>query len=894
MASFTDIIPQFNPYVQQLPVEAMVQVGMAKQQMYEQNVTKIQSEIDKIAGLDVYRPVEKKYLQSKLDQLHGKLTLLAGGDFSNFQLANSAGGMAKQIGSDKYVQNAVSSTQKIRKGASDMEAARKSGKSSPENEWWWGNQVSKWYNDSNIENSFSGNFVEYRDVDKKLRDLAEKIKEVDNSVDIPYKRDNAGNTLYYKRDSKGNVSVSTDPNSGGVAQIDDAMLRIKTKGKPAQKILDNFYTSLDENDKQQLMITGNYHYRNANKDTFKSDISNVYREKERMLSDYVVNLSVKLKTDTGLSDAEKKQIETTLTNLNNKLKNGDLKKEEQAELSRIDKITDIDGYKYQLYTQKYLTNLAKDISYQSVQQEYLDNPYAQMDMKKRELQFQYDKARQEHQEWSADYALKLRIHEWEKTKYTAESLKNLPVVLPGQIRTDVAAPTLAGLDGEIKALETQIKGINSQYGALLFPNLSGKSKIDANGRVIEKSPRERALDELLAKYNQNPKSITDNAQREYLDKVRGYQVEVLQKSNLFKSINDGSKVFDEQLSEYFKTKSGVNFKDGRQLYSAQQLYDVGISYSKYYKPAQATAAPSMGIGGLGVAPSSGVAAFDTKAFLAEHRGKSTEPIAVAFVKKYRGESLTDTEKALVQKTMDVKSSASTAVRNTYTNKLNWQSAELAKRMPEYQTMQGTLSKDNKEDIDRVQQLISRKLNEYSQLGAVDVYDKSDFVPSTISEMLKKTDVGYTINKNYDGTATLTITSGDKKQIVPMNATEFAAYFPKYAVTNPVTNIKYAVLASPNKTTNITGTADPVNAYISGYSLPGIANSPLAPKTRVDVEGSANNDGSANDRFQVRLYYNTNDGWRDVILNNQGYVTEDGVQTILQNIGPATIQSMLKY
>jgi len=45
---------------------------------------------------------------------------------------------------------------------------------------------------------------------------------------------------------------------------------------------------------------------------------------------------------------------------------------------------------------------------------------------------------------------------------------------------------------------------------------------------------------------------------------------------------------------------------------------------------------------------------------------------------------------------------------------------------------------------------------------------------------------------------------------------------------------------------------------------------------------------------VRLYYNTNDGWKNTILNNQGYVTEDGVQTILENIGPNTIQSMLKY
>ena len=880
MASFTDIVPQFNPYVQQLPVDAMVKVGMAKQQMYEQNVTKIQGEIDKIAGLDIYRPVEKKYLQSKLDELHGRLTTLAGGDFSNFQLANSAGGMAKQITKDKYVQNAVASTQRVRKGASDMEAARKSGKSSPENEWWWGNQVSKWYNDTNLDNSFSGNFVEYRDVDKKLRDLAEKIKETDNSVDIPYKRDNAGNTLYYKKDKSGNVSVSTDPNSGGVAQIDDAMLRIKTKGKPAQKILDNFYTSLDENDKQQLMITGNYHYKNANKETFKSDIQNTYREREKMLSDYVVNLSVKLKTDTGLSDVEKKQIETTLTNLNNKLKNGDLKKEEQAELSKIDSITDVDGYKYQLYTQKYLTNLAKDISYQSVQQEYLNNPYAQMDMEKRKLQFQYDKARQDHAEWLSDYNLKFKIHEWEKTKYTAESMKNLPIVLPGAIRTDVAAPTLAGLDGEIKGLETQIDVINAKYGALLF----------SDQRPEE---RKKSLQGLLDKYNQNPNSITNNAQRKYLDTVRGYQVELMQKSMLFKTINDGSKVFDDQLSQFFKTKGGVNTKEGRQLYNAEQLYNVANSYSKYYKPSQATAAPSMTIGGLGVAPSSGVAQFDTKAFLAEHRGKSTEPIAVAFVKKYRGEQLTPTERILVDKTNEIKSSATNAVRNVYTQKLQWQSTELAKRMPEYQTMQGTLSKDNKEDMDRVQQLISRKLNEFSTLGAVDVYNKSDFVPSTIEDLQKKPNVGYTINKNYDGSATLTITSGDKKQTVPMNSTEFAAYFPKYAVTNPVTNIKYAVLASPNKTTNITGKADPVNAYLSGYSLPGIADSPLAPKVRVDIEGDVDNDGSANDRFQVRLYYNTNNGWVDTIVNSKGYATEDGLQEILRNIGPATIQSMLK-
>ncbi len=65
MASFTDILPQFNPYIQQLPVDAMVQVGMEKQRRYDEGVQKIQTQIDNIAGMDVIRDVDKAYLQSK-------------------------------------------------------------------------------------------------------------------------------------------------------------------------------------------------------------------------------------------------------------------------------------------------------------------------------------------------------------------------------------------------------------------------------------------------------------------------------------------------------------------------------------------------------------------------------------------------------------------------------------------------------------------------------------------------------------------------------------------------------------------------------------------------------------------------------------------------------------
>lgn len=111
MASFTDQISQFNPYIQELPVQQMAQVGMAKQAQYNQGVQKIQNQIDRVAGIEFVKDSHKAMLQSKLNELGSRLKTVAAGDFSNQQLVNSVGGMAGQIIKDKDIQNAMSSTQ---------------------------------------------------------------------------------------------------------------------------------------------------------------------------------------------------------------------------------------------------------------------------------------------------------------------------------------------------------------------------------------------------------------------------------------------------------------------------------------------------------------------------------------------------------------------------------------------------------------------------------------------------------------------------------------------------------------------------------------------------------------------------------------------------------------
>jgi hypothetical protein len=902
MASFTDQISQFNPYVQQLPIEAMVQVGMQKQAQYDQGVQKIQSYVDNIAGLDVIKPIHKEYLQSKLNQLGSRLKTVAAGDFSNAQLVNSIGGMTTQIVKDPTIQNAVYSTQKIRKVQSDMEAAKKAGKGAIENDWWANTQINSWINDGDAQTTFNGEYTEYIDIDKKLRDLAGKLKDSENSTDIPFKTDADGRILYYSpvKDAKGNVvkmNVSLDPKSG-TPQIDDAMKRIKTKGVGAQQILNNFYDSLSENEKQQLKITGNYHYQGATKDTFKNDIVNTYNNAKKILSEQVVDWAVKLKTDNNLTDAQKDEIKANIANANAKLSDGTFENEIAKKTAEIDSIRDMSDYKYSLYTQKYLTNLAKDISNESKVVEIMNNPYFQADMEKQKLQFQVNRARQEHQEWAATHALSIARFQSEdedrRYKRTQDEIKRRglqPVTTPGGLGTDVKAPTLDDLNNDISATETAIKTLDASYANQLFPELSNKKTILSvtvkDGKTVTEyiSERQSALNKLNSDYNINPKVIKDNAQREYVERRRAFDIDLAQKSNLFLNISNDSKKFDNVISDALKSEQGINFSNGKQLYSAEELFNVANTSRRFIKSS----------GGSEKLPGQAQTkySFDSEGFMNQYKGTKYEPIANAYVKRMNNQPLTAVEQSMYNRATSIGVKYQPVLTDIVNQKFKYQSDELAKKMPERQVTIGTINMGNEVDKVRVENLIGNKFEEYTRNGQVDVQNKSLFDPTTIAALQKDSQTKYTIEKKYDGSANLILNNGKTRQVVPMNSSEFGAYFADYAVNSPADNFKYAIMASPNHTTNLSGTDDPVNAYITGHNIGGLAGTPLAGKTRLDVEGSPNNTGGANDKYQVRMYFNDNGIWRKAVLNQQGYVTEDGVLGILNNIGPATVQSLLK-
>jgi len=163
MSNFTDQPIQFNPYIETTPVQAMVAVGMQKEQDFKQGIAKVQAYVDTIAGLDIAKEEHKQYVSTKLNEVKQGIAKNLSGDFSDSRITNQIGGAAVHIYKDPIVQNAVISTGNYRKGIADIEAARKAGKSNIANETVFTDSANEWLSDKNVSTSFKDSFTPYTD-----------------------------------------------------------------------------------------------------------------------------------------------------------------------------------------------------------------------------------------------------------------------------------------------------------------------------------------------------------------------------------------------------------------------------------------------------------------------------------------------------------------------------------------------------------------------------------------------------------------------------------------------------------------------------------------------------------------------------------------------------------
>ncbi len=350
MASYKDIIPTFNPYVQQRPVEAMMKVGVYKQQRYDEGVKKIQDSIDNIAGLDVVRDVDKQYLQSKLNQLGGQLSMVAGGDFSNFQLVNSVNGMTNQIAKDPNVLNAVGSASRYRKALENKQKLVQDGKGSVSNDWLFDTEANEWLNSTDINAQYNGAYRPYKDYNKSARDIIKALGTKESGRDVAF-------------NEKG--------------QLVDAITRVRVKGISKERIQTALKQGLSPDDYQQLQTDGRYKYSNTSPEQYVNDINSSYQSTFTKYSEERDRL-VALK-NSAASPYEQQRLQNKIDQVDSSIESV---KSEYDSVSQGFSSGNVEGSQAQLYTTNWLQDTSNAYATESVIQSYETNPMARMQLER--------------------------------------------------------------------------------------------------------------------------------------------------------------------------------------------------------------------------------------------------------------------------------------------------------------------------------------------------------------------------------------------------------------------------------------------------------------------------------------------------------------------------------
>ena len=389
MASYKDSPNiNFKPYVQTLPVEAMAKVGMYKQQRYDQGVEKIQKSIDNIAGLDIVRPEDKQYLQSKLNQLGGQLTNVAGGDFSNFALVSSVNGMTNQIVKDPGIMNAVSNTARYKKDLEAVEKLNSEGKWSPSNQAAFQKDVNKWFDNPSQDSKYSANTSPYVDVTKDsvaiIKALASKV----TTSDVAVEKDSKGNYIIY-----------------------DAITRRKVEGISKERIASALKTGLSPQAYRQLAIDGQYKYSGTSPDQYISDINEKYQEDFLKLTTrrekYTSILSSLSPDEQNIANQKIRDIDAAAVQLKN----------EYDSVSSGFESGDVDGSQAQYYTMNYLDNTSNAYASETQSTTFHTSPFKTQENFER-------KFAQTQENWDAMY--KLKVDEF-KYKIQKDQLEAEPV-----------------------------------------------------------------------------------------------------------------------------------------------------------------------------------------------------------------------------------------------------------------------------------------------------------------------------------------------------------------------------------------------------------------------------------------------------------------------------------
>lgn len=281
IASFTDspIVP-LAPYRPSVDLNIMNTALQYKQQHYDANVQKIQSTVDNVAGLDIYRPVDKQYLQDRVGELTSKLNEIGGSDFSSATVVDQAVGMAAPLYKDQNIINAVTSTSAIKKLIGDQKQLKNKHPElySAQNEWWDSREVQKYLASGKVGDTYNGGTeaTQYYDWHKPIDEVLDKME-----PGVDYTINSDGKFQYFINKTK--ITLPSD--------VEDTVNRI-IDGDPRIQ--------------NQMKIDAQYTYKDYDAPSLKKHINTYYDAQINQHQALIDEYNAKLDTDPTNKEAQEK------------------------------------------------------------------------------------------------------------------------------------------------------------------------------------------------------------------------------------------------------------------------------------------------------------------------------------------------------------------------------------------------------------------------------------------------------------------------------------------------------------------------------------------------------------------------------------------------------------
>jgi hypothetical protein len=537
MASFTDKSLQFNPYIQELPVEAMVQVGMQKQAQYDQGVQKIQNYIDRVGGVELYRPQDRQILQSKLNELGSRLKTVAAGDFSNQQLVNSVAGMTGQITKDQDIINAVSSTQQYKKAVKEREDYLKSGKTSPSNDWLFQQKTNKWFN-GDVKETFSGGYDPYTNWRKNSLEVIKNLTGDSTITEDAF-------TTVKGKDGKPQVVLA------------DAITRTKLAGVSPDQIKQALSVGLTPADWRQMEIDGAYTYSNVtDPNLFKENVNGEYLDKSEYFEKQKQLLENSLSSTN--SNVQTQIIQSKIDGLNSTINR--LNKERDGILDLVDK-GDLEKAKVNLFTLNSINNFAKPFSHTEVEITKETSPEAQMQMQRATLNQTY----QIHRE---NYGLKL---EEIRTAKEANAIAKKAAEGYGGFAAPVDQDALPKVSVRELTMQT-----NKELDTL---NAKDNAFLKSQGKTQEWLEQQRAA------YEARPSGVSP-VMANYFNSTQEERRRVEANQNMLVGLRAKAEAQYGKIDDLIpKNAPVINYRKGNEVYqyTAKDFVDFNSAYSRYLK-----------------------------------------------------------------------------------------------------------------------------------------------------------------------------------------------------------------------------------------------------------------------------------------------------------------------